>query len=85
MFIADYPLKPQIDITGVEASQVAQWVKTLPAMQEKGLRGFKALIPGTGRFPGGGLGNPLQYSCLGNPTDRGAWQATVCGVTKSWT
>jgi len=43
-----------------------------------------SLIPELGRFPGGGNGNPLQYSCLENPTDRGAWQATVLGVTKSW-
>ena len=35
------------------------------------------LIPGSGRSPGVGYGNPLQYSCLGNPTDRGPWQATV--------
>ena len=42
-------------------------------------------IPGWGRSPGGGHGNPLQYSCLENPMDRGAWQATVHGVTKSWT
>ena len=40
-------------------------------------------IPGWGRSPGGGNGNPLQYSCLGNPMDRGAWWATVHGVTKS--
>ena len=40
------------------------------------------LIPGLGRVPGGRNGNPLQYSCLGYPTNRGAWQATVCGVTK---
>ena len=40
-------------------------------------------IPGLGRSPGGGNGNPLQYSCLENPMDRGAWQATVHGVTKS--
>ena len=39
-------------------------------------------IPGSGRSPGGGNGNPLQYSCLENPTDRGAWQATVYRVTK---
>ena len=38
-------------------------------------------IPGSGRSPGGGHGNPLQYSCLKNPMDRGAWQATVHGVT----
>ena len=40
------------------------------------------LIPGLGRSPGGGNGNPLQYSCLGNPMDRGAWWATVNGVTR---
>ena len=39
-------------------------------------------IPGSGRSPGGGNGNPLQYSCLGNPSDRRAWQATVHGVTR---
>ena len=42
-------------------------------------------IPGSGRSPGEGNGNTLQYSCLENPRDRGAWQATVHGVTKSWT
>ena len=42
-------------------------------------------IPGSGRFPGGGNGNTLQYSCLENPMDRGAWWATVHGVAKSWT
>ena len=40
-------------------------------------------IPGSGRSPGGGHGNPLHYSCLENPTDRGAWRATVHGVTES--
>ena len=43
------------------------------------------MIPGSGRPPGEGNGNPLQYSCLENPMDGGAWQATVHGVTKSWT
>ena len=42
-------------------------------------------IPGLGRSPGGGNGNPLQYSCLENPIDREAWQATVHGVTQSQT
>ena len=42
-------------------------------------------IPGLGRSPGGGRGNPLQYSCLENPMDRGAWQAPVHRVAKSWT
>ena len=43
-----------------------------------------AFIPGSGRSPEEGNGNPLQYSCLGNPMDRGAWWATVHGVTKEW-
>ena len=43
------------------------------------------LLPGSGRSPGVGNGNPLQYSCLENPMDREAWRATVQGVTKSWT
>ena len=43
------------------------------------------LMPGLGRSPGGGHGNPLQYSCLENPMDRGAWRATVHGVAKSQT
>ena len=42
-------------------------------------------IPGSGRYPGGGNGNPLQYSCLDNLMDRGALQATVHGITKSQT
>ena len=40
-------------------------------------------IPGSGRSSGEGNGNPLQYSCLENPLDGGAWQATVCGVAES--
>ena len=43
------------------------------------------LIPGSGRSPGGRNGNPLQYSCLGNPMARGAWRATVHGIAKSQT
>ena len=45
--------------------------------------GNPGLIPGLGRSPGEGNGNPLQYSCLENLMDRGAWQAPVHGVTKS--
>ena len=55
-------------------------VKSLPANA-----GDTGLIPRSGRSPGGGNGNLLQYSCLKNPMDRGAWRATVHGVTKSWT
>ena len=43
------------------------------------------LIPGSERFPGEGHGNSLQYSCLGNPMDKGVWQATVHGVALSLT
>ena len=57
---------------------VAQLVKNPPAVQE-------TPVPGLGRSPGGGHGNPLQYSCLENSMDRGAWQATVHGVEKSQT
>ena len=56
-------------------------VKNLPA--NAGDTGDTASIPGLGRSPGEGHGNPLQYSYLENPMDRGAWQATVDGVEKS--
>ena len=46
--------------------------------------GDLGLIPGLGRSAGGGHGNPLQYSCLKKPMDRGAWQVTVHGVAKRW-
>ena len=68
--------------TAFWASQVVLVVKNLSA--SAGDRRDWGLIPGLGRSPGGGNGNPLQYSCLENPTDRGAWQATVRGVTESW-
>ena len=51
----------------------------------KGDEGDVDSIPGSGRSPGEGNGNPLQYSCLENPMDRRAWQDTVNGVTKSQT
>ena len=65
------------------ASQVALAVKNPPA--KAGDLRDSGSIPGSGRFPGGRQGNPLQYSCLENPMDRGALQATVHGVTESWT
>ena len=69
-----------------KASQVAPVVKKKknPPANAGDLRDTRS-IPGSGRAPGGGHGNPLQYSCLENPMDRGAWRATVQGVTKSWT
>ena len=59
------------------ASLVAQLVKNLPAMQET-----RVQFLGWEKSPGEGNGNPLQYSCLENPMDRGAWQATVHGVSR---
>ena len=64
-------------------SQVVLVVKNLPANAGDTRDGGS--IPASGRSPGGGHGNPLQSSCLENPMDRGAWWATVHGVTKSWT
>ena len=61
-------------------SLVAQTVKNPPCSV-----GDLGSIPELGRSPGGGHGNSLQYSCLENPMDREAWQATVHGVTKSQT
>ena len=61
--------------------EVALVVKNPPA--NAGDTGDVGLISGLGRSPGGGNGNPLQYSCLENPMDRGAWRATVHGVAES--
>ena len=65
------------------ACQVALVVKNPPA--NAGDTRDLGSIPGSGRPPGEGSGSPLQYSCLENPMDRGAWGATVHGVTKSRT
>ena len=65
------------------ASQVALAVKNPPA--SAGDVRDAGSIPGLARSPGGGHGKPLQYSCLENPMDRRAWQATVPGLARSWT
>ena len=62
------------------ASQVVLVKNCLPVLETVDV----GSIPGSGRSPGGGNGNPLQYSCLKNPMDRGAWQAAFHRVTKSW-
>ena len=63
-----------------DASQVALVVRNSPASA-----GDVGSIPGSGRSPGERNSNPVQYSCLENPIDRGAWGATVYGVAKSQT
>ena len=72
-----------LGVSVLEASQVALVVKNLPA--KAGDMRDVSLIPGSGRSPGGGHGNPLQYSCLENPMDRGVWKAIVHRVPKSQT
>ena len=63
------------------ASKLAHMVKNLPANAR--VVGDVGLVPGLGRSPGGGNGNPLQYFCLKKPMDRGAWCATVHEVAES--
>ena len=63
-----------------ETYQVSLVVKNIPA--DAGYTRYAGLIPGSGRSPRVGHGNPLQYSCLENSKDRGAWQVTVHGVAK---
>ena len=65
-----------IDIWGFSGGSV---VKNPPARI-----GDVGLIPGWGRYPGEGNGNPLQYCCLENPMERGTWWAAVHGVVKEW-
>ena len=71
------------------ADALGVYIDTYRKMEERPERVHNAgdlrLIPGSGRFPGVGHGHPLQYSCLGNSMDRGAWRATVHGVAKSQT
>ena len=57
----------------------------IPCLREQEIVRDEGSIPGLGISPGEGNDNPLQYSCLENPMHRAAWQATVHGVTKSWT
>ena len=64
-------------------TRVTLAVKNLPVCA--GDAGDTGSISGLGRSPGGGNGNPLQYSCLENSVDKGAWRATVHGIAKSWT
>ena len=78
-----------LSFDGLRASVHLWWVSRVALVVKKppaSTRNIKdkGSIPGSGRSPGEGHGNPLQYSCLENPKDRGAWWATVNGVPKSW-
>ena len=74
---------PFMPLSISSASQVALVVKNSPA--NAGDISDVGSTPGSRRSPGGGHGNPLQYSCLKNPMDRGAWHNMVHRVAKSWT
>ena len=81
--IPAYPSRFSLCMWTIRASQGALVVKSPPASAGD-VRDLRS-IPGSGRSPGGGHGHPLQYSCLENLMDRGAWQATGRGVAKSRT
>ena len=92
LFIIEYDVSGRFDIYGFYYVEVCSmstfWrvflvVKNLPA--NTGDIRDACLIPGWGRYPREGLGNPLQYSCLENPMNRGAWWATIHRVAKSQT
>jgi len=71
---------------GISYSQgLPQWLSGKESTCNAGDTGDASLIPGWGRSPGGGLGNPLQYSCWENPMDRGSWSTIIHGAAKSWT
>ena len=63
-------------------TSLTQWLSSKESACRAGAAEDSGSIPGSGRYPGEGHGNPLQYSCLGNPMDRETWWATVHGVAK---
>ena len=69
----------------IPSEVLPRWIRGKESACSAEAAGDVGMIPGSGRSPGGGHGNPLWYSCLENPMDRGAWQGTVHGVAKSWT
>ena len=72
-------------LLGVNKFRLPRWLRGKESSCSAGDPGDTGSIPGSGRSPRGGHGNPLQYLCLENPTDRGDWRATVHRVAKSQT
>ena len=70
---------------GITSARLPRWLSGKESACNLGDAGDTGSIPGSGRSPGGGHGNPLQYSCWDNPMDREAWWATVHVDVKSWT
>ena len=87
--LGNFPLLPsflsRIQVHHDKASQVALVIKNLSPPASTGGEGDTGSNLGLGKRPSAGNSNPLQYSCLENPMDRGAWWATIPGVAKSWT
>ena len=81
--MSEFPFLFKAEYYEICASQVVLAVKNPPA--NAGDARDAGLIPGSGRSPGEGHGNPLQYSCLENPMDRVAWKVTVQRAANSWT
>ena len=79
------PLSPTKSPHNILYTGLPQWLSSKDFACNAGASGDTGSIPGWRRFPGGGQGNPLQYSCLGHPMDRGAWRPTAHGVAKSRT
>ena len=70
---------------GLQSMGLPWWLSDKESACSAGAAVDRGSIPGSGRSPGEGNGNLLQYCCLENPMDRGGWRAIVQGVTKSWT
>ena len=77
-------LKVELKCSLKKNLKIPWWLNSKDSACSAGARGDAGLIPGLGRSPGEGNGNPLQCFCLGNPMDRGAWRGIVHRVTKSW-
>ena len=73
-----------LQVHSLRLEGLPRWLSGKESAYNAGAAGDLGWIPRSGRSPGGGHGNPLPFSCLENPMDRGAWWATVHGVTKSW-
>ena len=80
-----FPSPGELPNPGIKPGSPTLRADTLPSEPQPACNSDLCLITGWGRSPGGGNGYPLQYSRMQNPMERGVWQATVYGVTKSWT
>ena len=78
------PVSPVAPALQADSLPLPLWLSGKESACNAGATGDTGSIPGSGRSPGEGHGNPLQYSCLENPMDRGAWWTTFHRVAKSW-